>query len=82
MTIGFTYDESKGKYYLIKTRYGEKLCLACTDELEPRINVFCYHCKAPAPPDWTTGNKSLDSFLVESWSNTGNKDDVYIQWIY
>ena len=45
------------------------------------INVFCYWCKAPRPLDWTTGNKSLDSFIMESWKNTSNKDDAYIQWI-
>jgi len=27
------------------------------------------------------GNKSLDSFIMESWSNTRNKYDAYIQWI-
>src|SRR5437764_13829502 len=49
--------------------------------LEPTINAFCYSCKAPQPPDWTTGNKSLDSFIMESWRNVENKDDAYIQWI-
>ena len=28
-----------------------------------------------------TGNKSLDSFIMESWKNTENKYDVYLQWI-
>ena len=32
----------------------------------------------PIPPDWTTGNKSLDLFIMESWRGT---DDAYIQWI-
>ena len=45
------------------------------------INAFCYECKAPRPVDWTTGNKSLDSFIMESWSNVNNFDDAYIQWI-
>ena len=31
--------------------------------------------------DWTTGNKSLDSFIMESWSNVKNKRDAHIQWI-
>lgn len=31
--------------------------------------------------DWTTGNKSLDSFIMESWNNMKNKYDAYIQWI-
>ena len=26
-------------------------------------------------------NKSLDSFIMESWSNMKNIDDAYIQWI-
>ena len=38
-------------------------------------------CKAPRPLDWTTGNKSLDSFIIESWKNTKNVYDAYIQWI-
>ena len=45
------------------------------------INAFCYECKAPRPVDWTTGNKSLDSFIMKSWSNMNNKDDAYIQWV-
>jgi len=45
------------------------------------INAFCYWCKIPRPFDWTTGNKSLDSFIMESWSNIENIYDVYIQWI-
>ena len=57
------------------------LCLACTMQLNPKINAFCYQCKAPQPLDWTTGNKSLDSFIMESWSNTKNKYDAYIEWI-
>src|SRR5581483_6693572 len=81
MTIGFTYDESEEEYCLIKTHYGGKLCLACTDELEPRINAFCLKCKVPRPLDWTTGSKLLDSFIMESQTNTKNKHDAYIQWI-
>jgi len=79
VTIGFTYNASKQKYYLIKGYLG--LCLACTCRLEFRINAFCYECKAPRPLDWTTGNKSLDSFIMESWKNMNNEDDAYIQWI-
>ena len=45
------------------------------------INAFCYECKVPRPDDWTTGNKPLDSFITESWKNTRNKYDTYIQWI-
>ena len=51
------------------------------ESLEPRINAFCYRCKAPRPIDWTTGNKSLDSFIMKSWSNTRSRYDAYIQWI-
>ena|SRR5437764_1034185 len=58
-----------------------ELCLACTRPLEPKINAFCYWCKTPRPLDWTTGNKSLDSFIIESWSNVKNGTDAYIQWI-
>ena len=79
ITIGFTYDASKQRYCLIKVDDG--LCLACTQCLEPKINLFCYECKAPIPLDWTTGNKSLDSFIMESWSNMNNEYDAYIQWI-
>src|SRR6185369_13361428 len=57
------------------------LCLACTERLEPKIKAFCYRCKAPRPVDWTTGNKSLDSFIMESWSNMVDEFDAYIQWI-
>ena len=65
----------------MKEYYGHGLCLACTKRLEPKINAFCYWCKAPQPPDWTTGNKSLDLFIMESWSNVIDKRDAYIQWI-
>ena len=81
ITIGFTYDTREQKYCLIKEKYRRALCLACTWRLEPEINVFCYKCKAPRPVDWTTGNKSLDSFIMESWSNVINMYDAYIQWI-
>ena len=79
LTIGFTYDGQK--YYLIKHEYGYGLCLACTSRLEPKINAFCYECKAPQLLDWTTGNKSLDSFIMESWSNVIDIHDAYMQWI-
>src|SRR5689334_16308842 len=81
ITIGFTYDTSEQKYCLIKEKYGNGLCLPCTRRLIPEINVFCFECKAPRPLDWTTGNKSLDSFIMESWSKVVNKYDAYIQWI-
>ena len=77
VTIGFTYRG--GEYCLIKQKDG--LCLACTERLISMINAFCYWCKAPRPVNWTTGNKSLDSFIMESWSNIENIYDVYIQWI-
>src|SRR6185437_11634693 len=77
VTIGFTYRG--GEYCLIK--YENGLCLACTYPLSSMINAFCYHCKAPRPVDWTTGNKFLDSFIMESWNNTRNEYDAYIQWI-
>ena len=79
VTIGFTYRG--GEYCLIKEEDGDALCLACTEQLIPMINAFCYECKAPTPPDWTTGNKSLDLFIIETWKNTRNKHDVYIHWI-
>ena len=60
---------------------GYRLCLVCTKRLEPKINLFCLECKAPRLQDWTTGNKSLDSFIMESWSNTKHVYDPYIQWI-
>ena len=44
------------------------------------INAFCLRCNAPRLRDWTTGNKSLDLFIMESWSNMVNKYDD-IQWI-
>ena len=76
VTIRFTYHASEQKYCLIKQHDEDGLCLACTHALEPKINVFCYHCKAPVPLDWTMGNKSLDSSMMESWSNTNNMDDA------
>ena len=51
------------------------------ERLQLEINLICYECKAPIPVDWTTGNKFLDSFIMESWSNTESVYDVYIQWI-
>ena len=53
----------------------------CVRRLEPTINAFCFTCKTSRPLDWTTGNKSLDSFIMKSWKNTVNKHDAYIQWI-
>ena len=29
-------------------------------------DAFCFNCKAPRPLDWTTGNKPLDLFIMES----------------
>ena len=80
VNIGFTYNKW-GKYCLIKEYNERRLCLACTWELIPKIKAFCYKCKAPAPLYWTTGNKSLDSFIMESWSNIIDIYDAYIQWI-
>ena len=79
-TIGFTYNK-RGEYCLIKQRDEIGLCLACAERLEPEINAFCYRCKAPRPVYWTTGNKSLDSFIMKSWKNTKYTSDAYIQWI-
>src|SRR5438552_9436879 len=73
--------EWERKYFLIKQRDEKELCLACIGQLLPEINAFCYKCKAPRPVDWTTGNKSLDSFIMESWGNVKNAYDAYIQWI-
>ena len=81
VTIGFTYDIREQKYYLIEEENEDALCLACAYPLEPKINAFCYECKAPQPLDWTTGNTSLDSFLMESWSNVKCIFDAYMQWI-
>ena len=81
ITIGFTYDKSEEKYYLMKEKEENGLCLACTAAYKCHINAFCYKCKAPRPLDRTTGNKPLDSFIMESWSNTKNVYDAYIQWI-
>src|SRR5207248_10357036 len=81
ITIGFTYNK-RGEYCLIKEPWPYiGLCLACTVCLEPTSNAFCYACKAPRPVDWTTGNKTLDSFIMESWSNMKHEYDVYIQWV-
>ena len=80
VTIGFTYA-SKQKYCLVKEEYGHGLCLACIWKLEPTINLFCYNCGTLRLRDWTTGNKSLDSFIMESWSNMKNAYDAYLEWI-
>src|SRR6185369_9546822 len=79
VTIGFTYDASEQKYCLIKESNGDGLCLVCTQGL--RINLFCYNCGTLRLQDWTMGNKSLDSFIMESWGNVKNAYDAYIQWI-
>src|SRR5581483_7099565 len=79
IAIGFTYDAIKQKYYLIKT--DEPSCLACANQFEPMPKTFCYDCKAPRYLKWTTGNKSLDSFIMESWKNIVRESDNYIQWI-
>ena len=55
--------------------------MACSKRLLPEINAFCYECKASQPLDWTTGNKDLDSFIMESWRNISSEDDAYIQWV-
>src|SRR5437763_16065000 len=81
VTIGFTYKAKWRQYCLIKPEYADGLCLACTKRLEPRINAFCYECKASRSLDWTTSNKSLDSVIRESWKNTRDVHDAYIQWI-
>jgi len=31
--------------------------------------------------DWTTGNKSLDKFIRESWERATHNVDSYLQWI-
>ena len=46
-------------------------------QLDPRINAFCFECTSPTPLNWTTGNESLDSFIMESWSNMTFKYDAY-----
>ena len=79
VTIGFTYNTDQQKYCLIK--YEDGLCLMCAHSLHPEINAFCYECRAPRPVDWSTDNKSLDSLIMESWSNVNYIYDAYIQWI-
>jgi hypothetical protein len=82
MTVGFTYDTNEHKYYLITIGFVDGLCLACTKPLNPEIENFCFECKTPRPLDWTTGNNSLDSFIMESWRNTKSSlFHTYIQWI-
>ena len=52
------------------------------DRLKRNIKAFCLSCKAPRPVDWTTGNKSLDSFIMKSWNNIANiRECYYMQWI-
>jgi hypothetical protein len=47
------------------------------------IKEFCFKCKAPRPHYRPSGNSSLDSFIMKSWSNTSNTNtsDGYIRWI-
>ena len=61
--------------------YGYGLCLACTKQLNLKRNTICSGCKARIPPDQTTGNKSLDLFIMESRDNVKNVYDTYIRWI-
>src|SRR6185369_3562369 len=75
------YDASEQKYYLIKQRDEIGLCLACTGYLSSKIKLFCFCCGTLRVRDWTTGNRSLDSFIMESWGNMKNSHDAYIQWI-
>jgi len=81
ITIGFTYDTNRRKYCLVKSKNDSGLCLACTSALHPKIHAFCYRCKAPNPPDWTTGNESLDLLIMRSWNNAKQYNDSYIQWV-
>jgi len=57
--------------------------LACTKILYSNVDVFCRSCKTPVPPDWTTGNQSLDSFITKSWNNIdGTKPaNSYLKWV-
>src|SRR5690242_7672619 len=83
-TIGFTHrggQGGQGGYTLIIPECRKNLCLACTAYLNSSITAFCSKCKAPKPPDWTTGSKSLDSFMMESWRNTSTKCVSYLKWI-
>lgn len=83
LIIGFTYHAELQKYALIKVwnTYSVGLCLACTETLNPNISAFCYYCKTPRPLDWTTHNKNLDSFIMNSWKNMDTMIDGYIHWI-
>ena len=81
-TFGFTYKQATGKYQLVTFHNKSNLygyCLACDNPLEN--NVFCNGCKLPHPLDWTTGNKSLDSFMQESWEPVKHYTDSYLTWI-
>ena len=84
ITIGITYHAAWQKYALIKVDFKKAtsgLCLACTEHLHSSINTFCFECKVPRPCEWTTGNKSLDAFIMKSWNSVGTPIDSYIQWI-
>jgi hypothetical protein len=74
------------KYALVRAHTKQpscnsELCLSCTRCLHPTLKTFCFQCKAPRPPDWTSGNESLDSFIKASWENAQTKVDSYLEWI-
>src|SRR5438128_11676854 len=82
ITIGFTYDAKERKYYQIKDRYDNcGFCLACTRYLNTYTTCFCWNCKVPTLPDWTTGIKSLDSIIMKTWFDMKKSSDNHIQWI-
>ena len=46
------------------------------------VKAFCLECKSSRLSDWTTGNKSLDSLIMKSWSIIARDiETCYIQWI-
>ena len=45
------------------------------------LPTYKYNDYVKQPLDWTTGNKSLDSFIMESWHNIKYTYDAYLQWI-
>jgi hypothetical protein len=57
------------------------MCLACGEPLSLDISAFCFLCKTPNPPNRTSGNRSLDSFIEKSWDNVRCIQDNYLQWI-
>ena len=70
-----TYDiiNKETKYY------NEKLCLACQKPLV--VNIFCMNCKSQYPLNWTSDDVHLDSFILESQSQTMHHYDNYLLWI-